>query len=72
MQEDGWDVPKPQVLLYLWVLGILHYTIQTCTLSFLLLSPVVFGAALKLLDNEGLGLLLIQYTINLPVYKQPS
>lgn len=36
---------------------------------FLLLSPVVFAAALQLWDNEELGWLQIRYTINLAVYE---
>lgn len=64
VQKDGWDVPEPQVLLYLWVLGILHYTIQTCTVS-LYCCP-----QWCLLWHLSCG--IIQHTINLPVYKQPS
>lgn len=70
VQKDGWDVPKPQVLLYLWVFCILHHTVQTCSLffTFLLFSPVVITMVLQLWDNEERGILVIQYTINLPVY----
>lgn len=49
VQKDGWDVPKPQVLLYLWVFRILHHTVQTSSVFyFLQFSPVVITMVLQL------------------------
>lgn len=40
VHKDGWDVPKPQVLLYLWVLSIFHHTFQSFSLLLLLWGGV--------------------------------